>query len=241
MTIFDIKPYSFWRNLHRASVYGWVHRGHDTPRTVLRLYLLEHLVQQQKRLIEHLTRDNRGLRAVYMHQTAQEGPETARTDVRRENGHANGVTPEIAPILPATNEADATKPTPVATIRDPLLAEIAKPPKHPRSGDRLPFAEFDMLVGKELKRLSVDGRIPNAGLWDEQRDKRLPTYGAVMQRYGCTNLASFAEKRGCSRHSVKPLPLTTMGRRPSIAKKARRPHDRILDQDARRACHPRQR
>lgn len=111
--------------------------------------------------------------------TAPNGPESHRTDVRRENAPAEPVAPEIAPILPATEAKDE-----------------GKPPKHPRSGDRLPFAEFDMLVGKELKRLSVDGRIPNAGLWDEQRDKRLPTYGAVMQRYGCTNLASFAEKMG---------------------------------------------
>lgn len=111
--------------------------------------------------------------------TAQEGPETHRTDVRRPDTPANAPTPEIAPILPATNEA-----------------ETPKPAKRPRSGDRLPFAEFDTLVGKELKRLSVDGRIPTAGLWDEQRDRRLPMYNAVMQRYGCTNLATFAEKMG---------------------------------------------
>lgn len=79
------------------------------------------------------------------------------------------------------------------------MKDEGKPTKQPRNTrprEPLPFAEFDMLVGKELKRLSVDGRIPNAGLWDEQRDPRLPTYVAVMQRYGCTNLTSFAEKMG---------------------------------------------
>lgn len=104
MTIFDIKPYSFWRNLHRASVYGWIHRGHDTPRTVLRLCLLEYLLQHQQRLIDHLVRDNRGLREAHIHQTAQNGPEAPRTDVRRPNTPAGGVTHEIAAILPATDE-----------------------------------------------------------------------------------------------------------------------------------------
>lgn len=40
MTIFDIRPYSFWRDLHRASYHGWAHLGKDTPRSVCELYLL---------------------------------------------------------------------------------------------------------------------------------------------------------------------------------------------------------
>lgn len=163
MTIFDIRPYSFWRNLHRASVYGWVHRGHDTPRTVLRLYLLEYIVQYQSDIIGRLT--------------AQNGPGPHRTDVRRPSVPANGVTPEIAAIPPATNESEATEP---------------ETPRH--SGDRLPFDQLDPLVRKEIKRLAMDGRIPSARLWDAERNKRLPTYGAVMQRYGCTNLHDFAER-----------------------------------------------
>lgn len=95
MTIFDIKPYSFWRNLYRASVYGWVHRGHDTPRTVLRLYLLEYLIEHQRRLIDALSQQN--------------GPESRRTSVRRPNAPANGVTPETAAIPPATKEAVASE------------------------------------------------------------------------------------------------------------------------------------
>lgn len=110
--------------------------------------------------------------------TAPNGLEATRTDVREENIPADGVTHEIAAIPPATKEAEA------------------KPKRNTQPRPQLSFAEFDTLVGKELKRLSVDGRIPNASLWDEHRDQRLPTYGAVMQRYGCTNLASFAEKMG---------------------------------------------
>lgn len=110
-----------------------------------------------------------------------DGPETPRTPVLSPDTPAAPATPQIAAILPATDEMEP---------------KAAKPPKQPRSGDRLPFDELDKLVAKELKRLSVDGRIPGAGLWDEQRDKRLPTYAAVMSRYGCTNLASFAEKMG---------------------------------------------
>lgn len=40
MTIFDIKPYSFWRNLHRAAHHAWAHLGKDTPRSVCELTLL---------------------------------------------------------------------------------------------------------------------------------------------------------------------------------------------------------
>ena len=162
MTIFDIKPYSFWRNLHRASVYGWVHRGHDTPRTVLRLCLLEYIVRYQQDIIERLNQQN--------------GPETPRTDVRR-NTPASGVTHEIAAILPATKEGEVTEP---------------EAPRH--SGDRLPFDQLDPLVRKEIKRLAMDGRIPSARLWDAERNKRLPAYDAVIQRYGCTNLHDFAER-----------------------------------------------
>lgn len=52
------------------------------------------------------------------------------------------------------------------------------------------------MVRKEIRRLGMDKRIPNAKLWDAERDERLPTYAAVMYRYGCTNLGEFAEKMG---------------------------------------------
>lgn len=55
MTIFDIKPYSVWRNMYKAAFHGWVHLGQDTPRTVLLLYLLEHIVLYQQDIIDRLT------------------------------------------------------------------------------------------------------------------------------------------------------------------------------------------
>lgn len=117
-------------------------------------------------------------RPAYIEPTAPNGLEAHRTPVLAPDTPAMPVTPEIAAIPPATNETEA------------------KPKRNTQPRPQLPFAEFDTLVGKELKRLSVDGRIPSASLWDEHRDPRLPTYGAVMQRYGCTNLATFAEKMG---------------------------------------------
>lgn len=120
-------------------------------------------------------------RAATIEPAAPDGPEAHRTPVLVPDAPAVPAAPQIAAIPLAAGE---------------VAPKVAKPPKQPRSGDRLPFDEFDKLVARELKRLSIDGRIPGAGLWDEQRDRRLPTYGAVMQRYGCTNLASFAEKMG---------------------------------------------
>lgn len=40
MTIFDIKPYSYWRNLHKSAYRGWKNLGQDTPRTVIEIDLL---------------------------------------------------------------------------------------------------------------------------------------------------------------------------------------------------------
>lgn len=42
----------------------------------------------------------------------------------------------------------------------------------------------------------MDGRIPNAKLWDAERDPRLPTYGAIMLRYNARNLADLAAVMG---------------------------------------------
>lgn len=72
MTIFDIKPYSFWRNMHKTAYRAWAKLGQDTPRTVLRLYLLEHIVEQQRRLLAHLTRDNRELREAYQNRESEQ-------------------------------------------------------------------------------------------------------------------------------------------------------------------------
>lgn len=112
--------------------------------------------------------------------TAQNGLEGTRTDEREGKTPADGAAPEIAAIPPATPKAD----------------EEQAPPKKMVTGDRLPFEPFDKLVRKEVKRLGMDGRIPSARLWDSERDKRLPTYGAVMYRYNTRNLAEFAAQMG---------------------------------------------
>jgi len=69
-------------------------------------------------------------------------------------------------------------------------------PKRAYSGDRLPFDELDALVRTEMKRLSIDKRMPGSRLWDEERDNRLPTLGAIMHRYKKTRLADLAEVFG---------------------------------------------
>ncbi|TXH52967.1 MAG: hypothetical protein E6Q97_14170 [Desulfurellales bacterium] len=112
------------------------------------------------------------------------------------------------PKTPATLRTPVLPPIPAATIngepqrRDGVPEEkpeeAAAPRKH--SGDRAQeapaFDAFDKLVRAEMKRLAMDGRIPGAKLWDSERDPRLPTLGAVLQRYGTSNLAGLAEALG---------------------------------------------
>lgn len=61
---------------------------------------------------------------------------------------------------------------------------------------RLSFAEFDPLVRAEMKRLSLDKRMPGYKLWDSERDQRLPTLVGVMARYEKTRMADLAEVFG---------------------------------------------
>lgn len=111
-------------------------------------------------------------------------PKSPRTDVLAPDVAEPPATPQIAAILPATNEAEATEP------------ETETKSRNTRPREALPFAELDKLVRKEVKRLAMDGRIPNSKLWDSERDQRLPTYGAVLQRYGCANVKGFAAAMG---------------------------------------------
>lgn len=60
----------------------------------------------------------------------------------------------------------------------------------------LPFDEFDELCRREMKRLSMDGRLPGRKLWDAERDKRLPTLDAVRMRYHAPTLADLAQELG---------------------------------------------
>lgn len=118
-------------------------------------------------------------------------------------------TPVLLAIPPATEASDAIAPlgewTPVATQpeRKPKPAAEKRPavlpgemekPKRVNSGDRLKFDEFDTLVRSEMKRLSMDRRIPSHSLWNAERDQRLPTLTAICQRYDAPNLVALAAK-----------------------------------------------
>lgn len=84
-------------------------------------------------------------------------------------------------------------PTAEAASANPVVTQEGE--DEPKSS-RLPFAAFDTLVRSEMKRLSMEGRIPNAKLWDAERDSRLPTLAGVMMRYRRLNLADLATEMG---------------------------------------------
>lgn len=92
--------------------------------------------------------------------------------------------------------APAKRPALIKEQIEKVVAVAGEEPKKAYSGDRLPFDELDTLVRSEMKRLSIDKRMPSSRLWDEERDKRLPTLGAIMHRYKKTRLADLAEVFG---------------------------------------------
>jgi len=107
--------------------------------------------------------------------------------------------PEAEPLPESPAEpVRVTNPTAPIKTKAPqkrpavLPGEIEKPAR--MTSDRLPFAEFDQLVRAEMKRLSLDRRMPGHKLWDGERDKRLPTLGAVLYRYNVTTLAELADR-----------------------------------------------
>lgn len=104
MTIFDFRPYSYWRRLYRQAHDVWLVTFGDTPRTVARLDLQERIIAHQNRMINYLERDNRELRQAYLRTIAQDGLESHRTPVLAPDTPASTVTSELAAILPATNE-----------------------------------------------------------------------------------------------------------------------------------------
>lgn len=61
---------------------------------------------------------------------------------------------------------------------------------------RLAFDQFDLLCRAEMKRLSLDRRMPGFRLWNDERDVRLPTMAGVLARYGVTSLSHLAAKLG---------------------------------------------
>ena len=115
----------------------------------------------------------------------QNGLEAHGTDVREGNIPADGVALNLAAIAPATATANGAA-FPVTTVIQ----------KNKRGTPTLPFPEFDALCRKEMKRLSLDKRLPGRRLWDEERDKRLPTLDAVRMRYRCATMEQLAEELG---------------------------------------------
>ena len=123
--------------------------------------------------------------------------------------HANGkvVTPRKsraaapAPESKASEQpaSDSTEPPATAQLNGHAVRENAE--ESPKTEEpttetpkkRLPFEEFDKLVRSEMKRLApVPGTMPGHALWNEMRDPQLPTMGAVVSRYDCTDLKGLA-------------------------------------------------
>jgi hypothetical protein len=110
--------------------------------------------------------------------------------------------PREATELPTSNETNVPVPEPSAD-GETLKIEAVPPAKQAdtvstetkrnnRPQTPLAFTEFDKLARAELKRLSMDGRIPGHKLWESERNPLLPTLGGVLQRYKCATLAELA-------------------------------------------------
>lgn len=102
---------------------------------------------------------------------------------------------------PASTATDATLTPPTVPQRRTGRPSKQAPTKRPGllPGDeeqpgRLAFADFDKLVRSEMKRLSMDGRMPNHRLWNDERNVLLPTMAGVFLRYDVTNFIDLAEK-----------------------------------------------
>lgn len=98
----------------------------------------------------------------------------------------------VGAAMPTVQEA-----TPVTL---PAVTPKADPPVKPlpktevKRGKVLPYAEFERLARSEMKRLSLDGRLPSRVLWDAERDPRLPTFEAVRSRFQCATVAELADE-----------------------------------------------
>ncbi len=114
------------------------------------------------------------------------------------NGDAPGTRkpeaePEPAAPAPVVRKA-ATKPPPTANHR--LATELAT--KRAANGASMTFEEFDALVKREVKRLSVAGTMPSHAFWNEMRDPKLPVLSSVMRRYGAATAEDLAQMLGYS-------------------------------------------
>lgn len=140
---------------------------------------------------------------------APQQPQTAPEAFEGPDLHAQPITAQEDATALATATTVATDPTPPmgTAIGMVTSAPKGKKPKGvekrpallpgevemPEVG-RLPFDQFDMLCRAEMKRLSMDKRMPNYSLWNSERDVRLPTMAGVLSRYGVTNLPDLAEQ-----------------------------------------------
>lgn len=136
---------------------------------------------------------------------ATEPPTTPPNALPSPDAPAPVSTPVLPAIPPATDEPETTsepapvggpkgRPKAVPEKRPAVLEGEAEKPKRIYSGERLKFDLFDNLVRSEMKRLSMDRRIPSHSLWNAERDQRLPTLTAICQRYDVPNLVALAQK-----------------------------------------------
>lgn len=120
--------------------------------------------------------------------------------------------PFVGLYIPTGNLPDGAQPSPtvVTTIPPATITEPATLPAEPmptvsetngthrntQPRPQLPWDAFDQLVRSEVRRLAMDGRVPGHKLWESERDQRLPTLGAVLQRYKTPTLVEFAALMG---------------------------------------------
>lgn len=126
-----------------------------------------------------------------------------------QNGPRRHEKPARPPKIPATARTPVLPPIPAATMNGNGIHESNEidksylphsspvPAVGPATASHaIPFAEFDRLVRKEMKRLAMDGRLPGHKLWDSERTPPLPTLAAVILRYQANGLAGLAEALG---------------------------------------------
>lgn len=117
--------------------------------------------------------------------TAQNAPKQRKITPRPPKIPAPARTGVLPPVFSATANGNANG---HAAIIEPMPAVGPATASH-----AIPFAEFDRLVRREMKRLAMDGRLPGHKLWDSERTPPLPTLSAVILRYRADGLVGLAE------------------------------------------------
>lgn len=135
--------------------------------------------------------------------TAQNAPKRPRATTRPQKIPAKERTPVLPPIPAATMKVEATNGTQGVPDgsngidKSYSSPESSTPEVRPGAASySIPFAEFDRLVRREMKRLAMDGRLPGHKLWDSERTPPLPTLSAVILRYNADGLVGLAEALG---------------------------------------------